>query len=420
MNKIFKQKWLIVIVCVFVVIFHSFTTIAIGNDESDTNETLQKKIDYLEYKEKYSELENRSKESELELKVLQEKIDLGWNVLSENANRTSTILVIISIILAFVGIFGLSWIYLRATKELEEMKNIHDETKKIHEKMEEKKKEIDMLLESAEKDLNELNNRWTQKLKNTDITKELSPEMKKMVKQHAELAIKKEEKDIMNWYNLGLNAREDKKYAEAEKYLKSSVELIEKEKDQKKYAWIIGSYAHLLSISDNPNKDYRKAEEYHLKALKSEPESALWNGSYASLLSRSDNPNKDYKKAEEYHLKALKSEPDNAILNSGYAKLLFVLNQNSEAEKHWQKAFDNCDEVNKKSFLLKLYFYHYAHNKDDKVRKESKTAIEKLLKENVISSGLGLANNVKKVEEDNEHPDIEQVKKFAKQIFGEK
>ena len=140
MNKIFKQKWLIVIVCVFVVIFHSFTTIAIGNDESDTNETLQKKIDYLEYKEKYSELENRSKESELELKVLQEKIDLGWNVLSENANRTSTILVIISIILAFVGIFGLSWIYLRATKELEEMKNIHDETKKYMKKWKRRKK----------------------------------------------------------------------------------------------------------------------------------------------------------------------------------------------------------------------------------------------------------------------------------------
>ncbi len=210
--------------------------------------------------------------------------------------------------------------------------------------------------------------------------------------------------------------RELDKKKKTEYYQKAEEHYLKALKNEPEDARNNGNYAYLLFNSDNPDKDYQKAERHYLIALKSEPENAIRNGNYANLLSKSDNPYKDYQKAEKHYLIALKSRPENAIRNGNYAKLLFVLGRDDDAEKHWKISFDNCDKENEKDILLKLYFYHYAHTKNDAIRKESKTEIKKLLDKGIKSPGWDLAGNIKKVEEDGTHPDIERVKEFAKEI----
>ncbi|OQY01971.1 MAG: hypothetical protein B6I26_03140 [Desulfobacteraceae bacterium 4572_130] len=191
-----------------------------------------------------------------------------------------------------------------------------------------------------------------------------------------------------------------KDYDKAEIYYKKALKL------NPDHANANNNYANFLK---NIQKDYNKAEIYYKKAIKLNPEHANFNGNYAVFL---DDIQKDYNKAEIYYKKAIKLDPDNANVNGNYAKFLIVKEDLNNAEKFIEKAF-SLNKNKDKSLNLELWFYCYAvfFNK----HKDSRENIVKLLKQGITSPNWYLDDVIKAGEKLN-HPNINDLKKLAKQI----
>ncbi len=303
---------------------------------------------------------------------------------------------------------------------------------------------------------------------------EKTPEERSFIKKVAIEAENKENKSILDWYLLADSADNNKNYDNAEKYFEVVINLIKAEDKEKEYSWIIGNYAIFLKQQGDREKDpekkkdfykraeehyqialknepknaningnyalfleqqgdrekdpekkkdfYKRAEKHYQIALKNEPEDANINGNYANFLEQQGDREKDpekkkdfYKRAEEHYQIALKNESENAIFNGNYAGFLFAQGRNEEAEKCWEKAFDNYDKENEKPLLLELYFYHYAHAKDENVWKSAKEKAQKLLDEGIESPYFNLTGNVQRAWTDN-HEEKNEVKKMAEDI----
>ena len=64
---------------------------------------------------------------------------------------------------------------------------------------------------------------------------------------------------------------------------------------------------------------------------------------------------------------------------------------------------------------MELYFYHYAHAKDENVWKSAKEKAQKLLDEGIESPYFNLTGNVQRAWTDN-HEEKNEVKKMAEDI----
>ena len=168
------------------------------------------------------------------------------------------------------------------------------------------------------------------------------------------------------------------------------------------------NYANFLYQT---KKDYDEAEEYYLKALELAPEDADYNGNYATLLHQIK---KDYDKAEKYYLKALELAPEDANNNGNYA--LFLLQQGAldKAEAFIDKAFSYNHDPENEPLTLELWFYRYACFYQDYT--ESKQQVQRLLDAGVRSSGWVLDGLLEMVRENMQHPEYDQLAKFAEQI----
>ena len=193
-----------------------------------------------------------------------------------------------------------------------------------------------------------------------------------------------------------------KDYDKAEEYYLKALELVPEN------ATYNGNYAIFLQTI---KKDYDKAEKYYLKALELATEEATHNGNYAIFL---QNIKKDYDKAEKYYLKALKLAPENADYNGNYA--LFLLQQGAldKAEAFIDKAFSYNHDPENEPLTLELWFYRYACFYQDYT--ESKQQVQRLLDAEVRSSGWVLDELLEMVRENMQHPEYDQLAKFAEQI----
>jgi len=94
---------------------------------------------------------------------------------------------------------------------------------------------------------------------------------------------------------------------------------------------------------------------------------------------------------------------------------LYCKGENDLADKHWNSSFENIDKEKQKALLLELYFYKFAHWRDETERNTAKWEVEKLLNEWIRSLWWDLSQNVKKAKEDG-HSEIWLVEAFAKRI----
>ena len=137
-------------------------------------------------------------------------------------------------------------------------------------------------------------------------------------------------------------------------------------------------------------KDYKKAEEYYLKAIEKEDVNALFN-----LANLYQNELQDFKKAEEYYLKAIEKEVVNALFN--LANLYKnELQDYKKAEEYYLKAIEknHVDAMNNLAIL-------YRHELKD--FKKSEEYYLKAIKHNHVGAMNDIAwfyytNKIKKVE----------------------
>ena len=193
-----------------------------------------------------------------------------------------------------------------------------------------------------------------------------------------------------------------KDYDKAEIYYKKAIKL---NPDHASFNYNYAIFLHDIQ------KDYDNAEIHYKKAIKLNPDHANANAGYAVLL---DDIQKDYDKAEIYYKKAIKLNPEDAIYNSNYAKFLIAKEDLNNAEKFIEKAFF----LNKNENILlnlELWFYCYAifFNK----YKDARENIIKLLEQGITSPNWYLDDIIKEAEKLN-HPNINDLKKLAKQISG--
>lgn len=239
--------------------------------------------------------------------------------------------------------------------------------------------------------------------------KEKSEQLKKQLEKYADKEFKIEtkseefKKDVLSvlpdWYSYQLKANEletddDKNriYLEGLNQFPDSPELH-------------GNYALFLN---NTLKDYDVAEKHYKKALEIEPDDVDYNGNYAFFL---QDVQQDFDAAEMHYKKALEIEPNYANNNGNYAGLLLASAQKDDALKHLNLAF----KTDRNDLLCELWFYvmaHYPERYD-----EAKNELDKLLLECAESPYWDFTKNIKRAETDN-HPNIDVLKDYAKQISG--
>nr|MDA8134497.1 tetratricopeptide repeat protein [Desulfobacteraceae bacterium] len=171
-----------------------------------------------------------------------------------------------------------------------------------------------------------------------------------------------------------------------------------------------GNYAFFLK---DIRKDYDAAETFYKKAIELDPEDPYYTGNYANFLS---DIRKDYDAAEAFYKKAIELNPDDANKTGNYAKCLIVKNQLPNAADLIKKAFKLNQVANIQPLELELWFYRYAV-----FFKEITDAREKVitLLDNGITSPGWYLDDVIKVAERLNHPDIEDLSRLAERISSE-
>ncbi|MFW9991326.1 MAG: tetratricopeptide repeat protein [Candidatus Odinarchaeota archaeon] len=246
--------------------------------------------------------------------------------------------------------------------------------------------------------------------------------------------------NLGNYANFLTDVR--KNHDEAEKYYLKALE-IEPENANK-----LGNYAIFLK---NIRKNHDEAEKYYLKALEIEPDDANKLGNYADFLT---DVRKNHDEAEKYYLKALEIEPDDADTLGNYAIFLKNIRKNhDEAEKCYLKVLEIEPEHannlgNYAGFLLargsykkgiqmieqafespaftdappglasELFFYQYAHERDEQKQEEALIKLKNVLLSGVLSPGWNLIDNVNRAKKDG-HPHPEFLEMLAKVISEE-
>ncbi len=123
----------------------------------------------------------------------------------------------------------------------------------------------------------------------------------------------------------------------------------------------------------NSLKDYDQAEQYFLKALEMEPDSAIINYNYALFLT---NIRENQNNAERHHLKALEAEPDNADFNGSYANFLWIVSKDfDKAEQHYLKALETepYHVITNGNYA---FFLHSVRKDNDKAERHYLKALE--------------------------------------------
>ena len=255
----------------------------------------------------------------------------------------------------------------------------------LHENIEQVAKErVERYRKQVEKTIENMNN------EETDILPDAWNEI-----------IKTRKHEEADWWTYALRAVKE---TDSEKIESIYEEGLEKRPDSHE---LTTNYANFLT---QIKKDYPQAEKHYLKALELAPDDANGHGNYAVFLTQIK---KDYPQAEEHHLKALGLEPDNAAVNGNYALLLLQ-------QRHFEKAKNSIDKAfqliqsHEKSLELELWFYRYACFYQD--YPESKSQVDSLLQDGVRSPGWSLEGLLETVREIVQHPEYDQVAKFAKQI----
>ena len=150
--------------------------------------------------------------------------------------------------------------------------------------------------------------------------------------------------------------------------IKDAIDLLEKSRN--KHKKIYSALGELYK----EQKDYKKAEEYYLKAIENDHTGALNN---IGVLYKEQ---KDYKKAEKYYLKAIENGNNNALNNIGV--LYKEQKDYKKAEEYYLKAIENGHIGALNNFAL-LY----------QEQKDYKKAEEYYLKA-IENSHIGALNNI--------------------------
>lgn len=171
-------------------------------------------------------------------------------------------------------------------------------------------------------------------------------------------------------------------------------------------AWLLSEFIYFLKMI---KQDYNELEAYYKRLLKINPNHRNNYGHYANYLSLIK---KDYREAEKYHLKAMQIDEQSANKNGNFAQHLLILGRKEEANEFLKEAF-KLNNGEKRTLLLELWFYRYAHYNNEFPEAEIK--IERLLNEGIKSAGWILEDNVYKAIIDG-HPEPEKLKALAKKI----
>jgi Tfp pilus assembly protein PilF len=201
-----------------------------------------------------------------------------------------------------------------------------------------------------------------------------------------------------NYANFLYDIRQD--YDQAEKYYKLAIEA-DPDNSQN-----LGNYALFLQQTKN---DYELAEKYFHKAFLADPQSSINLGNYANLLC---DTRQEYDQAEKYYKLAIEADSKNANSLGNYAHFLILQKQDfNTAETLIDRAFESpsINDV----VLAELWFYRYAHYR--KWLNEAEQKLEELTAKGTKSKGWDLQSHVK-IAQENEHPDIETLQRFAQLI----
>ncbi len=158
------------------------------------------------------------------------------------------------------------------------------------------------------------------------------------------------------------------------------------------------------------HKDFHKAEQNYLKAIEVNPKDTAPYNNYANLLCDFST---EYEKSEAYYRKGIALNKKKAGIYGNYAKLLIIQKRFHEALENINKSMELNKNRKRIPLEIELWFYRYAIFYKD--YPESKEMIASYLKLGYKSLRWDLSKIVEIAEEIG-HPDIEQVKDFAKQI----
>ncbi len=208
--------------------------------------------------------------------------------------------------------------------------------------------------------------------------------------------------ELMNNYALFLQT-ERKDFDQAEGYYQRAL------KADPNQAITLANYAYFLVTK---YQDFDQAEDYYQRALKADPNQASILGNYALFL---HTKRKDFDQAEDCYQRALKADPNQANNLVNYGMFLLENNKLTEAKN----LFDQADEVlgdEPSELLLELWFYRYAGFWE--IYSNAAEQVEAILSQGIRSVGWSLEGVVNQAEK-MEHPNLEQVKAFAKKISSE-